>query len=447
MIRIVDAVARIRIPQILVLATVAGFWLAGDLAADDWPQWLGPNRDSVWAEKNLIRSIPESGLKEVWRTPIESGFSGPAVAGDRVFVTDFVTGDGQHSFNPGRRSDVKGQERVLCLDRTTGKILWKVEYDCHYRISYSLGPRATPTVDGDRVYVLGAEGHLLCLATEDGKEIWKRNLKQDYGATTPIWGFAAHPLVDGERLFCVVGGKGSVAVAFDKKTGTEIWKALDASEQGYCPPTMIEAGGVKQLLIFHPEAVNGMDPKTGKVYWSQALKPAYKMSIIAPIKYQDYLLTAALQKATLLLKLDRDQPSVSEIWRGKGTNPDHNPPVIYQDHIYGVDVRGQLRCIDLVTGDRKWESLATCTNGRPANSTTGFIVRNDDHFYITTEQGELIIAKLSPDGYEELGRATMVEPTAQCSGRKIVWSHPAFAHQCVFARNDKEIVCYSLAKE
>ena len=120
--------------------------------------------------------------------------------------------------------------------------------------------------------------------------------------------------------------------------------------------------------------------------------------------------------------------------------------MVFEDHIYGVDVKGRLRCIELVSGERVWESLATTTNGRPAASTTGFLVRNGDHWYITTEQGELIIAKMSPAGYEEVGRTKLLEPTAENWGRKIVWSHPAFASKCVFARNDKEIVCYSLAK-
>jgi hypothetical protein len=160
----------------------------------------------------------------------------------------------------------------------------------------------------------------------------------------------------------------------------------------------------------------------------------------------DYLLATALQNATLLLKLDSDQPAVTEVWRGKGTHPDHNPPMIFEDHIYGVDVNGRLRCIELVSGKRIWESLVTCTKGRPAASTTGFLVRNGQHWYITTDQGELIIAQMSPDGFKELGRAKLLEPTSENWGRKIVWSHPAYAGQCVFARNDKEIVCYSLAK-
>ena len=282
---------------------------------------------------------------------------------------------------------------------------------------------------------------------EDGEIIWSKDLRQEYNIKeSPIWGYAAHPLVVGDSLFCLVGGEGSVAVSFNKNTGDVIWKSLSTKEIGYCPPTMINAGGTDQLLIWHSKAINSLNPITGAVYWSVKIAPAYDMSIVAPIKYGDYLLVTGLQGATTLLKLDQDKPGATEIWRGKGTQPDHNPPLVFKDHIYGVDVKGHLRCIELVSGQRVWEDLATAPNGKPASSTTGFLVRNGEHWYITTEQGELIIAKMSPAGYQELGRANMVEPTAESGGRKIAWSHPAFAHQCVFARNDKEIVCYSLAE-
>lgn len=416
-------------------------------SADDWNQWLGANRDGVWNEQGIITRIPDEGLKEVWRAPIASGYSGPAVAGDRVFVTDYVMESGKQSFNPGKRDPLTGRERLHCLDRKTGKPIWEQSYDCAYNLSYGLGPRATPTVDGNRVYTLGAEGNLYCFNVEDGKVIWNKDLKQEYNVKeSPIWGYAAHPLVHGDLLYCMVGGEGSIAVAFDKNTGEERWKALSAKGLGYCPPTLINAAGTEQLLIWHAKSLNSLNPKTGEVYWSFKLAPAYDMSIIAPVKYGDYLLATALQGATTLLKLDQNKPGVALVWQGKGTQPDHNPPMVYQDHIYGVDVKGRLRCIELVSGERVWEDLATAPDGRPASSTTGFVVRNGDHWYITTEQGELIIAKMSPTGYEELGRAKMVEPTAETSGRKVVWSHPAFAHKCVFARNDKEIVCYSLAE-
>lgn len=416
-------------------------------AADDWNQWLGPNRDSVWNETGIITSIPEAGLKAKWRSPISQGFSGPAVASGRVFVTDYVVEKGDQAFDPGKRNQLTGTERVHCLDLNTGKVLWTHAYPCEYSISYGLGPRATPTVDGENVYTLGGEGHLYCFDIADGSVKWMKDLKQEYGVKeAPMWGYAAHPLVVGDKLFCLVGGKGSVAVAFNKNTGDEIWRALDEENIGYCPPTMIRAGGKDQLLIWHAASLNSLNPETGKPYWSVKIAPAYFMSIVAPIKHKNHLLVTGLQGSSTLLELNPDEPGVTEVWRGRGVQPDHNPPVVFEDHIYGVDVKGHLRCIELVSGKRIWEDLATAPNGRPAASTTGFIVRNGKHWYLTTEQGELIIAKLSPNGYQELGRMSMIEPTAENWGRKIVWSHPAFANRCVFARNDKEIVCYSLAE-
>ena len=415
--------------------------------ADDWNQWLGATRDSRWSEADILTSVPENGLKELWRTPIASGFSGPAVAGDYVLVTDFVLNNGDPAFNAGKRSQLDGTERIHCLDRNTGKPIWQKSYERHYNFSYALGPRTTPTIDGDRVYSLGAEGHLYCYKIADGELVWEKDLKQEYNLKeAPMWGFAAHPLVHKNMLYCVVGGEGSIAVAFDKTTGEEIWRSLSGKSQGYCPPTLINAGGKEQLLIWQPKSLNSLNPETGEAYWSVKTSPAYDMSIIAPIKHGDYLLATALQGGSVLLKLDQGKPAVTEVWRGKGVQPDHNPPIVFDGHIYGVDVKGHLRCVELVSGKRVWESLATAPSGRPASSTTGFLVKNGDHWYITTEQGELIIAKMSPAGYEELGRTKMVDPTATNSGRKIVWSHPAFAGKCVFARNDKEIVCYSLAK-
>ena len=420
--------------------------IPANLTAEDWSQWLGNNRDSNWTETGIVDSLPKQ-ANVVWRSPIAGGYAGPAVVGNRVYVTDYVRKDGDNTPDPGKRSKLSGSERVLCLDAATGKQVWKHEYDCKYSISYAFGPRATPTVEGGHVYALGAEGHLNCLNADNGKLVWSKDLKKEYNLKeSPIWGFAAHPLVKGDTLYCLVGGNGSVAVAFDKKTGEEKWRALSAKDQGYCPPTMINAGGIDQLLIWHASSLNSLNPETGEVYWTFPMKPAYEMSIIAPIKHGDYLYTTALQGESLLLKLDREKPAATEVWRGKGVHPDHNPPIIVDGHIYGVDVKGHLRCVNLETGDRIWESLATTARGRPESSTTGFIVKNGDKYFLVNEVGELILAKMSPDGFEEIGRTKMLEPTSSSFGRQVVWSHPAFANKCVFARNDKEIVCISLAK-
>src|SRR5262249_29223794 len=153
-------------------------------------------------------------------------------------------------------------------DEKTGDILWKREYDCPYKISYASGPRTTPVVSKGRVYTLGAMGDLYCLDTKSGDVIWSKSLMKEYQIDAPHWGFAGHPLLDGDHLICVVGGKGSVAVAFNKDTGKEVWKALTAGEPGYAPPTMIEHGGKKQLIIWHPESVNSLNPETGDVHWS-----------------------------------------------------------------------------------------------------------------------------------------------------------------------------------
>jgi outer membrane protein assembly factor BamB len=420
----------------------------GPARGDDWTQWLGKNRNGTWNESGTLDHFPEGGVRILWRAEVAGGYAGPAVADGRVFLADYVRAEGDDTPNPGKKSELVGTERITCLDAGTGAQLWQYAYPCNYRLSYPAGPRVTPTVDADHVYALGAEGNLICLKATTGDVVWKRDLKSDYQLPeAPHWGFAAHPLVDQANLYCIVGGEGSVAVAFDKLTGKEKWRALSAVSQGYCPPTMIEAGGTRQLLIWHPEALNSLNPETGSVYWSFELKPAYDMSIIAPIRSGDYLYATALQGTSLLLKLDASQPKAIEVWRGHGPHPDHNPPLVVDGHIYGVDEQGQLRCFDLETGERVWESMATCTNGRPANSTTGFIVANKDKYFIFTEQGELLVARMSTAGFEELDRAKILEPTSRTGNRRVVWSHPAFANQCMFARNDKEIVCVSLAAE
>ncbi len=435
-----------QLPKWWMFLAISGF-VSLSSAADDWNQWRGANRDGVWNETGTLVDFPDGGPQVVWRSPVANGYAGPAVAEGKVFVADFLKEQGDDTPNPGKKNDLIGTERIQCLDADTGERLWVREDKCNYKLSYPNGPRATPTVDGDRVYSLGAEGRLNCLNTENGNVIWTRDLKQDYGMDlAPHWGFAAHPLVDGDTLYCVVGGEGSVAVAFDKNDGTEKWRALNAKSPGYCPPTMIDAGGTKQLIIWHPESLSSLNPQTGEVYWSFKMNPAYEMSIIAPVKHGDYLYATALQGTSILLKLDSEKPVATKIWEGHGVHPDHNPPMIVDGYIYGVDEQGQLRCIELESGKRVWETLAAATNRRPANSTTGFLIQNQDHFYLMTEQGELIIAKLSPTGYQELDRGKILQPTSRTGNREVVWSHPAFANRRMYARNDKEIVCVSLAK-
>ena len=456
-----------RAPQLLTrfkfpsLLSVLGLLLAiAPLRADDWPQWLGPQRDGDWRETGIIDRFPGGGPPIVWRVPVGAGFAGPAVAGPtvaagRVYLTDRLSPTNtSRPSHPVARGQIPGSERVLCLNESDGKVLWQHEYNCPYTMSYPSGPRATPLVKDGKLYTLGAEGRLICFDAETGKSLWARELKEDYRAPTPVWGFAAHPLLDGRKLICLAGGEGSVAVAFDKDTGRELWRALSAKEPGYCPPTLITAGGQRQLIIWHPESVNSLDPETGKLNWSQPFQVRSGLSVPTPRQAGDLLFLTAFYEGAMMLRLDQERPGATVLWRGKknserDTDTLHSiipTPVLEEGYIYGVCSYGQLRCLKAATGERVWETLAATTrNQKETRWANAFLIKNGARYFLFNEQGDLIIARLTPKGYEELSRAHLLDPTNPDPGRPVVWSHPAFAHRRIYARNDRELVCASLA--
>ena len=451
------------IPAALTALLVMTFFSTA--RADDWPQWLGPRRDSIWREPGLATAIPAAGLPVKWRVPVAGGYSGPAVADGRVYVMDYVAREGELVNGPNDRTLRAGTERLLCLNAATGRLLWKHEYDCPYSISYASGPRCTPTVADGRVYALGAEGNLACLDAATGRLLWSKDFKTDYAAPTPIWGFCGHPLVEGDLLVCLVGGPGSVAVAFDRVTGAERWKALTASESGYCPPTMIKGAGVRQLVIWDADNLNALDPATGRVLWSHPLKPMYGMSIMAPqvadTPRGQVLFASGIGRVAALYALAADAPAARLLWRGEPKSAvfcANATPFIAGDTLYGCDCdTGMLTAVALDDGRRLWETLEPTTGGeRRSKHGTAFLVRQAEgvagdpagttRTWIFSETGDLILARLSPEKYEELGRTRLLDPTNECFGREVVWSHPAFANGCILVRNDREVVCVS-AKE
>ena len=250
---------------------------------------------------------------------------------------------------------------MLCFSATDGKLLWKHDYLRPYHISYATGPRATPTVDEDRVYALGAEGNLVCLHVADGTVVWSRDLPKDYEFETPSWGCASHPLVDGQKLICLVGGEGSIAVAFDKLTGQELWRALSAKESGYSAPVIIQAGGVRQLIIWHAEAVSSLDPETGKAYWSQPLEPDWGMSIATPRSDGTYLFVGAIVMKSMLLELAADHPAADVAWygeKGVGIAPTISTPFLGER--LPVRCRSRRRTAVRRTGDRRTDLDDLC---------------------------------------------------------------------------------------
>ncbi len=414
---------------------------------DDWPQWLGPRRDGVWRETGILEKFPQGGPRVLWRAPLGGGYAGPAVADGKVYVADLQ----------GKK------ERVLCLSEKDGSVLWTHSYDCTYSIAYPAGPRTTPIVTKDRVYTLGAMGDLLCLENATGKVVWSKSFMKDYGQSPPMWGWSSHPLLDGDRLIALVGGKGTTVVAFHRETGKELWRSLDSGGQhgaGYCPPVIFEGGGKRQLIAWHPEAVSSLDPETGKEYWSQPFSLKSGLSIPTPRLAGDRLFLTAFYNGPLMLKLAADRPAASVDWKGKSQSEQRTDglhsiictPFIKEGHIYGVCSYGQLRCLKADTGERVWETFKATTGDGPARWANAFLIPQGDRFFLWNEKGDLIIANLTPKGYEEIDRARLLDATGRAGMRgrpydSVLWSHPAFANRCMLARNDKEIIRVSLAAE
>lgn len=425
------------------------------VAADDWPQYRGPLRDGVWRETGIMEKLPEK-LTRMWEVPIGAGYAGPAVDANRVYVMDRNLDAGQSNpDNPFAKDPVGGSERLLCLDAATGKELWKYEYPCRYTISYPAGPRATPTVIAGKVFGLGAMGDFFCLDSASGRLIWAKNLPKEFGAEVNTWGYSASPLVDGDQVITLVGGKnGSGVVSFDAVTGKEKWRSLDLPDPGYCPPEIIMAGGTRQLIVWSPKALHSLDPATGKVYWEQPFQVNFSLSIPSPVKFDNLLFITSFYNGPLMMKLAEEKPTASLLWKGtsnseKKTDGLHAimcTPTIRDGYIYGVCSYGQLRCLEAETGKRIWETTEATGSGRWWNA---FIVKRGevgDRYVLCNEQGDLIFARLTPKGYTEESRAFLIEPTGKAERRKIVWSHPAFANRSVFARNDKEIIRVDLSE-
>ncbi|MGD9721402.1 MAG: PQQ-binding-like beta-propeller repeat protein [Pirellulales bacterium] len=429
-------------PRLLILVGLIAILLSYSrpLPADEWPQWRGPTRDGVWHEDGLVDKFANEQLVIRWRQPIASGYSGPTVAGNRVFVTD-------------RLVEPKQTERVHCFDRETGSKLWLHEYDCDYvNVGYTAGPRACVTIDEDRAYSLGSMGNLFCFEAATGKVLWSKDCNKEYKIRMPIWGIAAAPLVEGELVIVQIGGEGACLVAFDKRTGEERWRALD-DNASYSAPLIVEQAARRVLVCWTGDSVAGLNPSTGDVYWLHPFKPAKMViNVATPVLEKDRLFFTSFYDGSFMLQLKPGELGVEELWRKSGRDEQHtealhsiiSTPYCEGDYVYGVDSYGEFRCLDGKNGNRLWESLEPTPKSRWS---TIHMVKNGDRLWMFNERGELIIARLSPQGYSEISRARLIAPTkVQLSTRGgVCWSHPAYAHRCVFARNDEEIVCASLA--
>ncbi|HJN10306.1 MAG: PQQ-binding-like beta-propeller repeat protein [Pirellulaceae bacterium] len=411
--------------------------------ADDWPQWRGADRDGVWRETGLVDRFEFEQIEIRWRQPIGPGYSGPTVADGRVFVTD-------------RQAQPEQVERVHCFDWKLGSKLWTFSYPCEYTINYEAGPRASVTVEDNRAFVLGAMGHLHCLDAGTGKVLWKRDLNQEYSISKnrrmPIWGIAAAPLIYEDLVIVHIGAANNASiVAFDKKYGDPQWKALRDRAQ-YSAPILIEQAGQTVMVCWTGDSVAGLDPATGKVFWRHPMAPSrMPIGVATPVVSGDRLFVTSFYDGSLMLRLRQDKPAVEQLWRRMGDSEQQtdalhsiiSTPLFMGDYIYGTDSYGELRCLKAASGDRVWEDLTATPKARWSNL---HFVQNGDRTWMFNERGELIICKLSPQGFDEISRAKLIEPTRNQLNKRggVCWSHPAFANRHIFIRNDKEIVCASL---
>ncbi len=410
--------------------------------ADDWPQWRGPTRDGVWRETGIVTRFEQPQLAPLWREPVKGGFCGPTVAAGRVYVMDRVT------------SPVAA-ERVLCFGAATGRPLWTNTYACEYHnVAYASGPRASVTVQDGRAFALGTMGNLSCLDAVTGHVLWTRTLESDYHGHPPQWGIATAPLVEGELVIVEFGAEGACLVAFDKRTGTEKWRALN-DRPAYSAPIIIEQAGQRVLVCATGERVLGLAPLTGQVLWEYPFPPSHMpITTATPVVQDDYLFITSVFDGALMLKLRRDKPAVEQAWRRKGKTDRESDalqcvistPLAQGDCLYGIDSFGRFRCLELRTGDRLWENRTVTP---PLHFSTVHFVRHGAEAWLFNELGELIIARLTPKGCQEISRAKVIAPTKTevPMPNGVCWAHPAFANRCVYARNDQELVCVDVASK
>ena len=453
---------------LLAIAVAASAGLA-TVSAKDWPQWRGTERLGLWTETGILEAFPDEGLTVKWRVPVNGGYSGPAVAGGRVFVLDYVETDARV---------MNGTERLLALSEETGEVLWSHEWATTYRMlmfTYATGPRATPTVDGDRVYITGSTGRIFCLDTTTGDVIWEKDSVEEYDTSIPVWGTSSAPLVDGDRVIFLVGAEpDGLVMAFDKYSGAEVWRALESStEMGYNQPLIIEEGGARQLIVWKPRGLSSLDPETGELYWEEPFRARGSLTVADAVKSGPYLLVSGFYSGSLMMRLDRDRPAATAMWQGETnrvlangvevaeTNGLHSiitTPLIIGDYIYGIGSHGQVRGLLAETGERVWEAEGLTTRNRWGSA---YFIQHGDRYFVYNENGDLIIARFDPEGYVELDRTNLLNPTSRSgfggsrsgsrsrashgqSDRLVVWAHPAFANRHVVLRNDEEIIRVSM---
>jgi outer membrane protein assembly factor BamB len=395
---------------------------AAPLHADDWPQFLGPQRNGVSKETGLRAAWSKDGPPKLWSKVVGEGFSGPVVAGDRLILFHRID----------------NEEVVECLHAETGKAIWKQGYATSYedQLGKGNGPRSTPVIQEGMVVTLGAAGMLTCFELATGKKQWTHDLAKEYRVAPSYFGVGTSPLIDKDRVLVNVGGKAGGIVAFALDGGKELWKATQ-HEASYSSPVLTTIDGAKRALFFTREGPVLLDPADGSVKFQQKWRARYAASVNAatPLIIGDLaFLSASYETGALLLKLRAD--GADEVWRAEeGVMSNHYNTCVYHDgHLYGIDGRQEagpnLRCVDLKTKKVLWEK---------ERFGCGTMVLAEAKLILLTERGELLLIDATPAGYRELARA-MVLTDGPCRAQI------GLANGRLYARDQKTLTCFDLKK-
>ena len=406
----------------IILAVIL---IAAPASADDWPQWLGPERNGVSAEMNLMRDWPDAGPEVLWRVPLGKGFSAISAAAGRLFTM---------------YADPHG-EFAVCLDAASGEKLWRVRTGDYYKETQGGdGPRSTPTVDGDAVYVLGAEGLLFALEADSGHEIWQKDLAEEFGSEVPRWGFSTSPLVEGELLLLEAGGvegnflvnmvidrsANATAVALDKKTGHAVWSALD-DKMSYSSPIAYTVGGSRQVAFINAYALVGLSVEDGSELWRFPWKTRWDVSAATPVFLPPDRIFISSEGKGAMVRLS--QGGVAEVWRNSTMRNHFGTSIFREGHLYGFD-KSLLKCIDAESGEERWKARGYAK---------GTLIAADGHLIVLGERGNLGLVEATPEAFVEKANVELMK--GRC------WTVPSLADGNLYVRDEEEIVAVNLRRK
>jgi outer membrane protein assembly factor BamB len=421
----------------LLFVALCSLILTGFAVADDWPQFRGPQRTGISKETGLLKEWPKDGPPLAWKVSgLGGGFSAPSVAGGRIFGMSYRGDD----------------EVVWALDEKDGKEQWATTIaPANKKIGYQVGPRCTPTVDGDLVYALGTAGELACLKVADGTQVWHKNMEKDFGGHfMAAWGYCESPLIDGDKLICSAGAKDAAVVALNKKTGEVIWKGVvpDGYKAGYASSIAIEAAGHKQYVAFLESGLAGFDAATGKLLWRFKEGANGTANASMPVFSDDCVfVTSAYGGGDALAKLTvdgKDGVKAEEVYATKNMKNmknHHGGVILYDGCLYGADGgnppdrTGSLVCLDFKTGEVKW---VAGKERAPKGSTT----LADGRLYYRQEDGTVMLIEPTPKEYIEHGRFAQPDRS-----RSSAWSYPVVANGKLYLRDQDVLFCYDIKEK